>query len=147
MDFQKLQQQLVEDEGCVYEIYLDHLGLPTFGIGHLVKEDDDEKFLPVGSPVAKSRVNECFEQDTNSAIKDCESLFDNFQELPETIQLVVVNMMFNLGKPRLSGFKKMIKAVNSEDWEEAANQMIDSKWYNQVPNRAKRLVAKVRSCA
>lgn len=96
---------------------------------------------------AKSRVNECFEQDTNSAIKDCESLFDNFQELPETIQLVVVNMMFNLGKPRLSGFKKMIKAVNSEDWEEAANQMIDSKWYNQVPNRAKRLVAKVRSCA
>ena len=49
MDFQKLQQQLVEDEGCVYEIYLDHLGLPTFGIGHLVKENDDERWYHANS--------------------------------------------------------------------------------------------------
>lgn len=147
MNLQKLQQQLIEDEGCVYEIYLDHLGLPTFGIGHLVKESDDEKFLPVGTPVSKSRVNECFEEDTNSAVKECEKLFDDFPNLPEKIQLAIVNMMFNLGYPRLSGFKKMIKAVNNKDWEEAANQMVDSKWYNQVPNRAKRLVKEVRSCA
>ena len=146
MDLQKLQNQLIEDEGCVYEIYLDHLGLPTFGIGHLVKDNDEEKGMPVGSSISKERVDECFAQDTQSAIKECSKLFDDFDGLPEKIQLVVVNMMFNLGYPRLSGFKKMIKAMNEKDWPEAANQMIDSRWYNQVQNRAKRLVEEVRSC-
>jgi lysozyme len=146
MDLQKLQNQLIEDEGCVYEIYLDHLGLPTFGIGHLVKDNDEEKDMPVGSPISKERVDECFAKDTQSAIEECSKLFDDFDGLPDKVQLVVVNMMFNLGYPRLSGFKKMIKAMNEKDWNEAANQMVDSKWYNQVPNRAKRLVEEVRSC-
>ena len=66
MDLQKLQNQLIEDEGCVYEIYLDHLGLPTFGIGHLVKDNDEEKNMPVGSPISKERVDECFAKDTQS---------------------------------------------------------------------------------
>ena len=42
MDLQRLQEDLEDDEGVVYEIYLDHLGLPTFGIGHLVREEDPE---------------------------------------------------------------------------------------------------------
>ena len=45
-------------------------------------------------------------------------------------------MMFNMGRPRLSRFHKMKRAVDSSDWTEAANQMLDSKWARQVPNRA-----------
>ena len=53
-------------------------------------------------------------------------------------------MMFNMGRPRLSRFHKMKRAVENSEWKEAANQMIDSKWYKQVPNRAGRLVQRMK---
>ncbi len=51
-----LRQQLAEDEGCKYEVYLDHLGLPTCGIGHLITESDEENGKPVGETVTQERV-------------------------------------------------------------------------------------------
>ena len=51
MDVQMLREQLEIDEGVVHEIYLDQLGYPTFGIGHLVKESDPEAGLDVGTAV------------------------------------------------------------------------------------------------
>jgi lysozyme len=53
-------------------------------------------------------------------------------------------MMFNIGKGRLSGFKKMISAIEQGDYEKAAAEMVDSKWYNQVGYRAVRLVGMMR---
>ena len=41
MNLEQLQIELAADEGCKLEIYLDHLGYPTVGIGHLITEDDD----------------------------------------------------------------------------------------------------------
>ena len=52
MDLEKLREQLEIDEGCIYEIYLDHLNFATFGIGHLVRESDPENGLPTGSPIS-----------------------------------------------------------------------------------------------
>ena len=54
-------------------------------------------------------------------------------------------MMFNLGYPRLSKFKGMKRGVDSEDWNAAADEMVDSRWYKQVTNRANRLVERMRS--
>ena len=61
MDIVKLREQLVIDEGQVNEIYLDHLGYPTFGIGHLVLESDEEHGCEVGTPVSEERVFEIFD--------------------------------------------------------------------------------------
>ena len=63
MDLDKLREQLIIDEGQVNEIYNDHLGYPTFGIGHLVIEGDPELGAPIGTPVSEERVIECFEKD------------------------------------------------------------------------------------
>ena len=63
MDLEKLREELKVDEGVKYEIYLDHLGLPTFGIGHLVLDSDPEHGMAVGTTVSEDRVNECFDQD------------------------------------------------------------------------------------
>ena len=52
MKFEQLREQLIYDEGVVYEIYEDHLGYATFGIGHIVKEEDPEYGQPVGTKVA-----------------------------------------------------------------------------------------------
>jgi GH24 family phage-related lysozyme (muramidase) len=139
MDLEILKKQLTEDEGCKYEIYLDHLGYKTFGIGHLCKATDSENDLEVGSEVSKERVDECFLNDIDKVIEDCTILYDDFYTLPDEAQLIIANMMFNLGRPRLTNFIRMRKAINEGNFAEAKIQMLDSKWAKQVPNRAERL--------
>ena len=144
MNLKKLQEELEIDEGCKYEIYLDHLGYPTFGVGHLVLESDPEYGWEVGASIDTHRVNEAFEDDVQGVISDCEKLYVQFEHLPEEAQLIIANMMFNMGRPRLSKFKGMKRGVDSRDWNAAADEMVDSAWYRQVPNRAKRLVERMR---
>jgi len=145
MDTEKLREQLKIDEGCVYEIYNDHLGYATFGIGHLVTESDPEHGSDIGTEVSESRVVEAFEQDVQTVLSDCAILYPDFEELPEEAQQVIANMMFNLGRPRLSAFKGMKSGVDARDWNEAADQMVDSRWYRQVGARAERLVERMRN--
>ena len=145
MDIEKLREQLKIDEGCVYEIYNDHLGYPTFGIGHLVIESDPENGEEIGTPVSESRVIEAFEQDVQTVLSDCAILYPDFDELPEEVQQIVANMMFNLGRPRLSKFAGMKRGVDSQDWGAAADEMVDSRWYRQVGARAERLVERMRN--
>jgi len=147
MDLQRLREDLETDEGVKYEIYLDHLGYPTFGIGHLIREDDPEHGEAPGTEVSESRVAEAFEQDVQTVLSDCAKLYSDFEELPEEAQLVIANMMFNLGYPRLSAFKGMKAGVDARDWNRAADEMIDSRWYKQVTNRAQRLVDRIRALA
>ena len=63
MDLQVLREQLEIDEGVKYEVYNDHLGYATFGVGHLVLESDPEYGQEIGTPVSADRVIETFEQD------------------------------------------------------------------------------------
>ena len=147
MNKDKLREEIAEDEGCKYEIYLDHLGLPTCGIGHLITEADEEHGKPVGTVVEQDRVQNLFALDMAVTIDECKVLYPDFEDLPEEVQHIVANMCFNMGRPRLSKFKMMQAAVNARDWNEAAEQMIDSKWYTQVPNRARRLVDRMRALA
>ena len=145
MNKDKLREELAEDEGCKFEIYLDHLGLPTFGIGHLVVEGDPEHGQPVGTPVDNERVRQVFALDIASTLDECHVLYPDFDDLPEEAQLIIANMMFNMGRPRLSAFKGMKAGVDARDWNRAADEMVDSRWYDQVTNRAKRLVARMRA--
>ena len=145
MNIDRLRVEIEKDEGCKYEVYLDHLGLATFGIGHLVTEWDEEYDKPVGTEVSEARVNNCFQTDIYGTVRECKKLYDNFDEIPEEAQLILCNMMFNMGRPRLSNFKNMNKAIAEEDWFEAAVQMEDSRWYKQVTNRAERLIKRMEN--
>ena len=145
MDKYQLREELANDEGCKYEIYLDHLGYPTFGIGHLITDNDPECGTSVGTEVSSDRVQEAFDSDIESVLSDCERLYEDFGDLPEEVQLIVANMMFNMGYTRLSKFKGMKSGVNRRDWNAAAREMVDSRWYQQVSNRAERLVQRMRS--
>ena len=145
MDLEKLREELEIDEGCKYEIYLDHLGYPTFGIGHLVVEHDAEYGWEVGTSIDTVRVHETFEQDIKTVLSDCNRLYEDFEDLPEEAQRVIANMMFNMGYTRLSKFSGMKRGMDARDWNAAADEMVDSRWYNQVTNRANRLVERVRS--
>ena len=145
MDINKLREELERDEGRVDKIYLDHLGLHTFGIGHLVTSRDPENGWSVGTDIDGYRVQEAFEDDVQSVISDCEKLYVQWEHLPEEAKQVIANMMFNMGLTRLSKFKGMKRGVDAQDWNAAADEMVDSSWYKQVTKRADRLVARMRN--
>ena len=142
---ESVYEQLKIDEGVVYEVYHDHLGLPTFGVGHLVLESDPEHGKPLGTPVNEDRVKDCFEKDLDTAISECKVLYTQFEDWPGEVQEILVNMMFNMGRTRLSGFKNFKKALEAEDWSKAAVEGRDSKWYRQVTNRAERLMSRLEN--
>ena len=145
MNRESVFEQLKIDEGVVYEIYLDHLGNPTFGVGHLVLESDPEYGMPVGTTVSDQRVAECFDRDLDVAISECVALYgaDIWEGFPSEVQEITVNMMFNMGRTRLSKFKKFNAALKVGDWDEAAVEGRDSLWYRQVTNRAERLMERM----
>ena len=113
MNIDKLREELTFDEGCINKIYLDHLGYPTFGIGHLVLETDPEHGKEVDTPVSEERIKECFEKDIATVIEDLNRNLEWWQDLPEDLQRVMANMSFNLGITRLLKFKKFLSAIRS----------------------------------
>ena len=145
LDREAVFEQMKIDEGVVYEVYHDHLGLPTFGVGHLVLDTDPEFGKPVGHPVDEDRVNECFEKDLDTAISECSVLYEDFDDMPGEVKEILVNMMFNMGLTRLSKFKKHNAALISGDWKTAAVEGRDSRWYKQVTNRAERLMSRLEN--
>lgn len=129
----QIKEDLVKHEGCKTSVYLCSEGIPTAGIGHMLLEADG---LEVGDEVLMETVLEWFDEDYNEAVNDCVALLPSFESLPDQVKRVLVNMAFNLGRSRLGKFKKMLAAVEAGEWTEAANQMVDSRWYNQVGNRS-----------
>ena len=130
------------EEGVKYEIYNDHLGYKTFGVGHLVSATDPENEMAVGTKVSKMRVAECFEADLYVAINDMEK-FTEGMEIDDNIKECVTEMVFQLGLPRLNKFKKFKQALLDGDIETAQAEMKDSLWYRQTTNRAERLIEKL----
>lgn len=142
---EQIKEDLVRHEGYVTEIYLCSENYPTFGIGHMVTETDMEYTWPVGTPVTDERILQVFHDDCKIAVEDAEKLVDNLYDYPDDVIRVLVNMVFNLGRPRLSKFKNMLAAVNANDYHLAAEEMIDSKWYRQVGRRSEELVEIMRN--
>jgi lysozyme len=81
-----------------------------------------------------------FEEDFLDALEDAESLVEGLYNKPDAVVRVLVNMAFNIGRSRLSKFKKMLHAIEEGDYNKAADEMVDSKWYSQVGRRSKELV-------
>jgi GH24 family phage-related lysozyme (muramidase) len=142
MNLNKLQEQIMFEEGVKYEIYNDHLGYKTFGVGHLVKATDPENEMEVGTKISKMRVAECFEADLYVAINDMEK-FTEGMEIDDNVKECVTEMVFQLGLPRLNKFKKFKQALLDGDIETAQAEMKDSLWYRQTTNRADRLIEKL----
>lgn len=150
MNREVLKEQIKRHEGEVLEIYKDSLGYLTFGVGHLVKEDDPEYGQPEGTPVSQERVDEIYDIDFDKHVEECIHVYESkggedFYSLPEDIQHVLINMTFNLGGTRFGKFNNMWKGVIENDWEKVAVEMEDSRWFKQVGRRSVELQEIVRS--
>lgn len=128
--FSLLKENLEVDEGRRLKLYKCTAGFLTIGVGRNIETNgisDDEADLML-------------KNDINRAITDTKKLISNFDKLSVNRQYVLVNMMFNLGMNRFAQFKRFIAAVNDENFEQAAAEMENSRWFYQVKSRAIRLV-------
>ena len=142
MDIEHLKKDIMFEEGVKYEVYNDHLGYKTFGVGHLCRATDPENDMEVGTPVSKERVDECFEVDLYVAINDAEKFCEDI-EVDDNIKECVTHMVFQLGLPRLNKFRNFKQALVDGDIAKAQAEMKDSLWYRQTTNRAERLIEKM----
>jgi lysozyme len=137
MNLERLYSQLDTDEGRRKKAYRCTAGKLTIGVGRNLDDRglrDDEIDLMLKNDVAE-------------AVGECRRLFRVFDQLSSVRQEVLVNMMFNLGFARLSGFKRMRSALEEGNFAEASRQMLDSKWASDVGSRADRLAKAMRTGA
>ena len=149
MNIKQCKAEIKRHEGEVLKIYEDSLGYKTLGIGHLCQPEDPEYAWEVGTKVSQEVVDMYYEQDFKKHYQETVHVYgsyEDFQNLPEPIQRVLVNMCFNLGGTRFSKFKNMLKACKEHNWEEMARQMQDSRWYYQVGRRSQELQRMVLEC-
>lgn len=121
---------LVWAEGEKLELYKDSVGILTIGVGHNIEEK--------GISQAVSRM--MLREDINEVLADVRTL-SYFNDLDSVRQLVVSDMVFNLGLSRFLGFKNLQSSLAAGDWQLSAFNMKDSKWYKQVGRRAEKLEA------
>ena len=128
------KEQLKRHEGGPYlKPYRDSENNFTIGWGHLLVD---------GITITRRVAQQLFDDDYHVAQFNFLSLGIN--NLTRTRQNVLVNMLFNLGLPRFLTFKKMIKALEDQDYEKAADEMLKSKWHKQVKGRAVELAGQMR---
>lgn len=122
----KLLSQIREDEGFDGNPYIDTLGIPTIGVGTKLPLSEDEAMA-----IAKMRLQE--------KIDHLLSVKPIVMVVSQERQEVLFNMSFQLGVNGLLKFKKMWKAIEDHDYQEASRQMLDSRWNIQTPRRAEKL--------
>ena len=121
----KIEELLIKHEGLKLKPYKDTKGILTIGVGRNLEnngiEQDEALFM------LKNDIKRCK--------NELREIFINFDELPENVKLVLIDMIFNLGKTRFLKFKHMIEAVKNKDWENMIKEMKDSKWCRELKNR------------
>ena len=132
-----LRSQLITDEGIRLHAYQDSEGYWTIGVGRLI----DKR---LGGGITKEEAMVLLEHDIDKAEKIAKNLFPSFDRLSEGRQAVLCNMAFNLGAARLANFHRMREAVADGAFDRAASEMLDSRWSEQVGERARRLATIMR---
>lgn len=160
---QKLTLQLRIDEGNELNVYPDSEGEPTIGNGRclttkgLTKEECDCLNLGTyekNAVIAKLEVRGITQEEADYLLSNDIDFFSSqlskriswFNKLPETAKIVLINMCFNLGVDGLLGFKKTISFIDRGKYKEAAEEMLNSHWKDQVGDRAIRLSKMLAKC-
>ena len=135
MDRQALKNQLRVHEGVRSRPYHDTVGKVTIGVGRNL---DDKGLRP-------REIEFLLDNDVDEVMDEIAVELPWFESLSQARQLVVADMVFNLGMPRFLEFKATIRAIRSGNYSAAAEQMLQSKWARQVGQRAKTLAGMMRA--
>jgi len=131
----ELLESIKKHEGFVEHVYDDSLGIPTIGYGFAIKD------LILDEDIAEDILMRKLEKLKRNA----NARFQWLEDMPQEVQAVVLNMCYQLGVTGVSKFRKAISALQEGEWHEAADEMLDSLWARQTPNRATELSNIVRN--
>ena len=123
---ESLKEQLIRHEGLRLTVYDCPAGYKTIGVGRNIEQKG----------ITESEALYLLDNDIGYFTEQLEENLIGFQELSEDKKAVLVNMAFNLGVNGLLKFKNMLAAVTEERWEDASSEMLNSRWADQVGNRA-----------
>lgn len=129
-----LKRDLCFDEGVKLRPYKCTAGKTSIGVGRNLDDNG----------ISEAEAIYLLDNDIARVERELDATWPWWRDMPEERQRALANMCFQLGLPRLSGFRKMIAALHSGDWEKAADEALDSDWAKQVPNRAHRVAALIR---
>lgn len=129
-----LQAMLIQQEGLKLRPYHDSVGKLTIGVGRNL----DDKGLSNEEAMMLLNADIC---DALDDVRHCCSIYE---QLSRPRQLVLISMAFNMGRERLNGFVHFLNALHKQDFSEAADEMLNSKWAAQVGTRATTLAAMMR---
>ena len=139
-----IEEYIKKNEGLRLRPYRCSEGKLTIGYGRNL--DSMKPTTTRVKSVTKKKANAMFSEDLGTAINALRKTFDPkyLSTLSSDRATVLIDMMFNLGETRFKEFKKMIKAVNTKNFDKAGDEIMDSKYAKQVPGRAKRNAALMR---
>ena len=132
---EEIKQRIKEHEGYRDTVYSDSLGFATIGYGHLVLPTDN---FVEGVTYDKETLEEVFDNDFKIAVDSARDLLRNIEH-NYIIFGVLVEMCFQLGKPKVSKFNKMFIALKEKNLDKASDEMINSRWHKQTPKRCESL--------
>ena len=141
MDLERLAKQIDIDEGYRKSAYQDTEGYWTVGHGFLIDEQLDAGLTYEESMAILTQFR------IPAVVQELKERVDFWDALPPEGKEALANMAFNLGWPRLSKFKNMLSALSEGRYHKAADEALDSKWAEQVGDRAQRIAEQFRACA
>jgi len=134
VDWTQLKEDLILDEGLRLKPYSDTVGKTTIGVGRNL----DDRGL------SKAEAEYLLENDLGWVRVELDRKAPWWRDLPDGPGRALINMCFNLGWPRLSGFRNMLAALEVGDFDQAANHALESRWATQVGGRALRIADLIR---
>jgi len=135
MNLARLTETLVKHEGFKQFPYHDTVGKLTIGIGRNLED--------VGISQSEARI--LLSQDIQAAVEGARKKFWWFDSLDDVRQEVIINMIFNLGLTGFGEFKKTIGYIQEGKFDQAAAEMLNSVWADQVGGRAQELAQMMAS--
>lgn len=127
------QNWIKHDEGYRDRLYKCTAGKWTIGWGRNIEDNG----------ISPDEAELMFQNDLKRAIKDLQQ-YSWYLTAPDSVKKALINMSFNLGLPRLLGFKKMIRALIDKNYTQAAIEALDSNWAKQVGQRAQDIAVMMR---
>ena len=126
MDIDRLISQLKVHEGVRDKVYLDTEGIETIGVGRNLKDRG----------LSEDEIDYLLQNDISEFQSGVQDTWPWWDDLDDVRQRVVVDMAFNMGLAGLAKFKKTLGHIESGEYEEASEEMLNSRWANQVGRRA-----------
>ncbi len=141
---EKIYQHFKDEEGYKLCAYQDHLGYWTIGIGCLLSKDvKSTKYR--GLCWSAQQVKDEFTKRFNNAVAGARRIYgDQFDTFSDNVKLAIVDNVYQMGEAGYGSFVNSIKLIKARKWNEAADNMLKSKWAKQTPNRAKRITDLIR---